>query len=245
MHQRENSTGRVALVLGSSGGIGSAVMETLWHNGIHVAGIDIERPRQAPADPGFMFVQADAASEEELQQAVAQVAGEYRRIDYAINMIGIVGHGPLADTSLADWQLVLDVNLNSCFLLAKYGYPHLRASQGGLVFCSSTNGLNGGNALSGAAYAAAKAAILNLNRYLAREWASDGIRVNCIAPGPVDTPMLRRLPERELAAIRATIPTGRFSTAAEVAEAVVFLCSDAAATRTGTVTNISGGLYMD
>jgi NAD(P)-dependent dehydrogenase (short-subunit alcohol dehydrogenase family) len=114
-----------------------------------------------------------------------------------------------------------------------------------MVLMSSSNAVNGGSAVSGAAYAVAKAGLLNLSRYLAKEWAPDLIRVNCIAPGPVATPMLDRLDAAAHAALIAAIPLKRYAEAAEIAAVTGFLCSAHAASMTGAVINVSGGLVLD
>ena len=111
-----------------------------------------------------------------------------------------------------------------------------------MVLLGSSNGISGGSALSGAAYAVAKAGVHNLTRYLAKEWAADGIRVNALAPGPIDTAMVARLDGATRSVLRRDVPLGRFGTADEVAAHVLFLCSRHAAWQTGTVTNLSGGL---
>ena len=111
---------------------------------------------------------------------------------------------------------------------------------------SSTNGLNGGTALSGPAYAVAKAGIINLTRYLAREWASDGIRVNCLAPGPIDTPMVtQRFSSDVIEKLRRSVPLQRLGTADEIAHAIDYLTSERAGFVTGTVMNLSGGVVLD
>jgi NAD(P)-dependent dehydrogenase (short-subunit alcohol dehydrogenase family) len=99
--------------------------------------------------------------------------------------------------------------------------------------------------LSGAAYAVAKAGVMNLMRYLAKEWAPDGIRVNCLAPGPIDTPMLARLDEATRASLAAATPLGRVGVPADVASVVGYLASPGASFLTGTVHNVSGGLLLD
>ena len=124
-------------------------------------------------------------------------------------------------------------------------FSHLAATRGAVVLFSSTNGRTGGSAVSGAAYAVAKAGIINLARFLARDWASAGVRVNCIAPGPVDTVMLDRLGAAGRARLLKTIPLGRFSSADQVAAQVVFLLSDDCAAVSGEVFNTSGALVLD
>ena len=140
---------------------------------------------------------------------------------------------------------MLDANLTSAFLLARACHRHLRRPGGTLVLLSSTNGRNGGGPLSGAAYAAAKAGILNLSRYLAKEWAAEGLRVNCVAPGPVDTPMLERLSAPQHQQLMAALPLGRYAQPDEVAGAIAFLCSSYAASITGACINVSGGMLLD
>lgn len=234
-----------AFVAGAGGGIGAAVSDHLLSSGIRVAGTSRRLDRLATKSDVFLPLAVELVKEEAVASAISQTAEAFGRIDYVINMAGIVGKGPLVDMTLNEWCRVLDVNLTSCFLIAKYAHPFLKDSGGTLIMCSSTNGLNGGSFLSGPAYASSKAAIINLNRYLAKEWASDGIRVNCVVPGPVDTPMLDRLAADQHEELKGRLPLGRYVRADEVAKTVAFLCSDAAAAMTGTYINISSGLVLD
>jgi NAD(P)-dependent dehydrogenase (short-subunit alcohol dehydrogenase family) len=161
-------------------------------------------------------------------------------------LAGAAGAGPLAAVSLADWRRLIDVNLTSAFLLAKAAYASLAASQGSLTLTSSTNGLNGGSSLSGPAYAVAKAGLINLTRYLAKEWAPERIRVNCLAPGPIDTPMVTgRFSAQVLDQLRHNVPLGRLGAPQDVAHAIDYLTSPAAGFVTGTVMNLSGGMVLD
>lgn len=231
-----DASGKVALVAGSAGGIGRAVVGALADAGASVLGFD--------RAPGAAMV-GDAANEADVARAVAATLERHGRLDFVVNAVGITGAGPLAATAPADWQRVRDVNLDSAYLLARAAHPHLQRAHGAVVLFSSTNGRNGGSALSGAAYAVAKAGIINLTRYLAKEWAADGIRVNCVAPGPVATPMLDRFSAAEREALRQSIPLKRIATPEEIAATVAFLLSPHAATMTGTCLNVSGGLVLD
>lgn len=240
-----DAEGRVAFIAGAAGGIGGATVELLRACGARIAAADLDTEDVPAESDDLLPIAMDATDEAAVAMAVDEAAKRFGAIDWLINTVGVVGAGPLVQMSLAEWHGVMDANLTSCFLLAREGYRHLRKPGGGMVMLSSSNGRNGGNALSGAAYAAAKAGVINLTRHLALEWAGDGLRVNCLAPGPVATPMLDRLSEEERNAIRAALPLGRYAEASEIAAAIAFLCSPHAASMTGTVTNISGGLVLD
>ncbi len=230
-----------ALVTGAAGGIGSAVAQRFIERGLKV-GAMILPGQEAPAG---LALPAEATDEAQVAEAVARCANELGPPRWVVHTVGMTGQGPLADVSLEEWNHVVDVNLTSAFLLARAAHPHLKSTRGALLLYSSTNAINGGNELSGPAYTAAKAGIIGVTRYLAREWAADGIRVNCIAPGPIDTPMLDRLGPERRAALAERAPLGRLGTAEECAAMTDFLCSDAAGHTTGTIANISGGLLLD
>lgn len=190
------------------------------------------------------FIQCDATSEADVQSMVAVINERAGRLDFLVHAAGLAGGGSLAETDLLDWREIIDANLTSAFLVARATYPLLARSKGTVVFCGSSNGYNGGSYLSGPAYAVAKAGIHNLTRYLAKEWARDGIRVNAVAPGPVDTAMVRRLGEDTRAALRDAVPLGREGQPEEIAANILFLCSENTAWQTGSIINISGGLVL-
>ena len=230
-----------ALVTGAAGGIGSAVVERFFTRGLKIGSMVL--PGQEA--PGGLELPAEATDEAQVNEAVAKCARELGAPRWVVHTVGITGEGPFVDVALDEWNRIMDINLTSTFLLARAVYPHLKRTRGAMVLYSSTNAINGGNALSGPAYTTAKAGIIGVMRYLAREWAEDGIRVNCIAPGPIDTPMLDRLGPERRAHLARRAPLGRLGTAEECAAMTDFLCSEAAGHMTGTITNISGGLLLD
>jgi NAD(P)-dependent dehydrogenase (short-subunit alcohol dehydrogenase family) len=237
--------GRTLFLAGAAGGIGRAVADLFAAAGARCALTDIDADALPAESETILPLALDATDEEAVAAALTAAADRFGPVDYLVNAVGETGGGRLDETGTEEWNRLIAVNLTSSFLLAREGYKHLRKPGGVLVLLSSTNARHGGSALSGAPYAAAKAGVSNLARYLAKEWAPDGLRVNCLAPGPVETPMLDRLSADQHAALKATIPLGRYASAMEVAAAVAFLCSDHAASTTGAIANISGGLVLD
>lgn len=233
--------GRVVLVVGGAGGIGRAIVSTLSASGARVAALD----RSDEAHPAAAeSVAVDLGIERDVKAAVARVREQVGPIGVLVFAAGRTGAGPLAGLSLADWDAVLRDNLTCAFLLCREVYPDLKDLGGNVVLIGSIRGHEGGATTSGPAYAAAKAGIANLGRYLAKEWAPDRIRANVVVPGAVDTPMLRRLDDGRLKALRANVPLQKFATPDEVAAAVAFLASTHAASITGALVNVSNGEWI-
>jgi NAD(P)-dependent dehydrogenase (short-subunit alcohol dehydrogenase family) len=237
-----DADGRVLLLSGASGGVGQAICERYVAAGGRVAALDTAAP---PNKDGVLHIRCDMGDEDAIGRAIAAARGEFGRIDALIHAAGVVGEGELAALSLAEWRRVMDTNLTSAFLLARAAYPALReAETASVVLFGSSNGVNGGSALSGAAYAASKAGIANLARYLAKEWAPH-IRVNTLAPGPVNTPMLDRLSPQVMANLKQRMLTGVLIEPDEAAACALFLLSGHARSITGATLNLSGGLVLD
>jgi len=236
--------GAVALVTGASGGLGRAIVKRFRAAGARVAALDLNPAKGRRPSGDLLEVRCDVTSEASVREAVAAVIKRFGRLDILVNNAGRVGTGRVEEVSAESWDDLLRVNLTSVFFCSKHAIPHLRRTRGTIVSMSSTNGLTGGSALSGPAYAVAKAGIIALTKNLARDLAKDGIRVNAIAPGPIDTPMLDRLGEAGKAALLASIPLGELGEPKDVAELAAFLASGRARHLTGITISLSGGLVM-
>jgi len=238
-----NAEDRVAFVTGATGGIGKAVVQMMIDSGAKV--VATGRRALPFKDKRVLPITLDVTNPDDVQNAIEKCGNAFGKIDYLFHIAGMVGEGRLDEMSLSDWNKVINTNLTSAFLILKHAYKILRKPGGVVVLCGSSNGYNGGSHLSGAAYASSKAALVNLSRYCAKEWAEEGIRTHIVSPGPVDTPMLDRLGEQERRNLIKSLPLGTLSTAEECAGAMLFLCSEHAKTMTGTNLNISSGLVLD
>lgn len=235
----------VAFITGAAGGIGRATVARLRARGVIVFATDLSLAAVPCGDADFHASSLDVTIEADIAKSVQECVRTLGRIDHVIHLAGKVGAGPLTSVALEDWNRLLAVNLTSAFLLARAAHEPLQASRGTFTLVASTHALNGGSAQTGPAYAVAKAGLVNLTRYLAKEWAPDGIRVNTVAPGPIDTPMLARLDAETRDQLAANIPLRRLGTASDVATAIAHLTHHDSRYLTGTVQNVSGGLVID
>lgn len=231
---------RVALVTGAGRGIGRAIVERLAGDA-WVAGLDLAFP-EGPGAAQWIR-ETDVADSAAVNAALAHVIGEQGGVDWVICAAGITRDGVSWKMDDAAWGEVLGVNLTGAFNTARAAAPALRRSPTGrLVFIGSINGVRG--SFGQANYAAAKAGLIGLARSLALELARDGVTVNVVAPGFIDTEMTRRLPDALRSRAVARTPLGRCGAAADVAHAVRFLCDDAAGFITGTVLPVDGGQLL-
>ena len=239
-------TGRVALVTGGTRGIGAAIATALKDAGYRTVatyGGNDERAAKFKDDTGMPVYKWDVSDFAACQSGIAKVAGEVGPVEVLVNNAGITRDGTLHRMSRDMWQEVLDTNLGSCFNMARAVIEPMRqAGFGRIVNISSINGQAG--QLGQANYAAAKSGMLGFTKALAQEGAAKGITVNAIAPGYIDTEMVRAVPVNVLEKIVARIPVGRLGKAEEIARAVLFLVADEAGFITGSTLSINGGQYM-
>jgi meso-butanediol dehydrogenase/(S,S)-butanediol dehydrogenase/diacetyl reductase len=246
--------GKRVVVTGAASGIGAATCTLLAGEGCRLAGMD----RQADAlaekmrelrDAGHVAVAvtADVSSWEQVEPAVEAAARELGGLDAAVNVAGIGSFtGDVVATSLADWRQVIDVDLTGVFYMSRAVIPLLRRAGGGVIVnVSSQYGLVG--CADSPAYCAAKAGVIGLTRAMAVDHARDGIRVNCICPGPISTPMLAAnamqtdAGQRERERVRSRVLLGHPGRPEDVAALIAFLMSQEAANMTGSIVTTDGG----
>lgn len=242
-------TGSVALVTGASRGIGAVLACRLAQAGAKV-GVNYLSSREAAtgivdsitkSGGEALLVEGDITKEASAESAVKQVVDRWDRIDILVNNAGINRDRLLLRMSTDDWDQVLTVDLKGAFLCTRFVMPHLiKQRSGRIINISSVVGISGNPGQAN--YAAAKAGLIGFTKAVAREVASRNVTVNALAPGYVATGMVEQLPEKTRQKILERIPMGRFGTAEDVAEAVVFLCSKGAGYITGQVLTIDGGL---
>ncbi len=245
--------GRVALLTGGSSGIGAAAARQLAARGATVVLLGRDRsaaravlsalPAGAPAGH---HIECDVTDEAAVETAVSGAVEQHGPPHVAVMSAGLLLRGSAEDTTRAVWDEVLDVNLTGVFLVAREVARHMRrAERGSIVMVSSEAGLRGIRGL--AAYSVAKAGVVELARCMALDLADANVRVNCVCPGTTRTPMVLEAvarepdPDAELARYATARPQQRLGTPDEIAAAIVFLASDAAAYATGSVLAVDGG----
>jgi NAD(P)-dependent dehydrogenase (short-subunit alcohol dehydrogenase family) len=233
---------KVCVITGAAGGIGAATAELFEREGARVVGVDV-----LEHSIGALSLQADLTDEQTVESLFARARTEFGQIDVLFNNAGIspTDDASVLDTTLEAWERVQAANLRSVFLSCKHGIPHLLDAGGGSVVNTASFVAVLGAATSQISYTASKGGVLSLSRELGVEFARRGVRVNALCPGPVDTPLLRKLfaKDAEQAARRMVhVPMGRFAQAGEIASAALFLASDESSYVNATAFLVDGGI---
>jgi NAD(P)-dependent dehydrogenase (short-subunit alcohol dehydrogenase family) len=245
--------GKVAIVTGAAQGIGLGIAHALAAAGAAVMLADIADDAGARAASDLQVVgaqvcyqHADVTSEGDVHNLVQATAARWGRLDIVVNNAGIVAVQTVEQSSLADWDRVMAINVRSIFLTTKFALPHLRKTRGGSILNIAS--VSSFVAQQGTpAYCASKGAVLMLTKSLALDYGREHIRVNCLCPGITDTPMLRYHarhepnPDAHLRQRLRRVPTGEMLYPEDMGRAAVFLCSDDAAGITGTSLVVDGG----
>lgn len=238
---------KVALVTGAARGIGLATAKKFLVEGWRVALLDIEGELLARAvaeidqSEATLALTCDVSDAAAVAAAMTTLERRFGRLDALVNNAGIAVFAPLMETSETDWRRVLDVNLTGPFLCAKAAVPLMRDGNGGaIVNVTSISAVRASTLRS--AYGTSKAGLAHLTKQLAVELASFNIRVNAVAPGPVDTAMAKQVHTKEIRAdYHDAIPLNRYGLEEELAEAIYFLCSASASYITGQILAVDGG----
>jgi NAD(P)-dependent dehydrogenase (short-subunit alcohol dehydrogenase family) len=242
--------GKVCVITGAAGGIGREAALLFCSEGakVCVADIDAEAAERAAAEAGEAFaVRVDVADEASVKSMYAETAERYGGVDVLYNNAGISpsDDGSILDTELDAWERVQAVNTRGVYLCCKHGIPHLLDRGGGSVINVASFVALVGAATSQISYTASKGAVLSLSRELAVQFARQGVRVNALCPGPVETPLLLRIFGDDPAAYerrRVHLPMGRLAKPREIANAALFLASDESSYVNGATFLVDGGL---
>jgi NAD(P)-dependent dehydrogenase (short-subunit alcohol dehydrogenase family) len=239
---------RTVLITGATGGIGQATVSEFVEAGWQAFAVDKIASDKLPREA--IFHQADVADDRSVRAFFEWLSDRTKKLDALVNNAAIQISKPLIETSIDEWDLVLATNLRSVFLTARYGFGLLKRAQGAVVNVSSVHALVTSTDI--AAYAASKGGLAALSRAMALEWAEEGIRVNSVLPGAIDTPMLRAGLDRrnesggsadeQVMALAGRTPLGRVGTTDEIAKAILFLADGTESSfMTGQALVVDGG----
>lgn len=236
-------TQNCAIVTGAARGIGLATTDLFLELGWQVAMLDwdeAELKAAAESRTGVLTLPYDISDPAQVTTAVGETLAWSGRIDALINNAGVAEFGPIRDCSHAQWRRVMDTNLDGTFLCSQACIEPLAATKGAIVNIASISGLRASTLR--VAYGTSKAAVIHMTKQYAAELGEQGIRVNCVAPGPVRTKLAMAVHSPEIiAAYHDAIPLNRYGSERELAEAIVFLASDKASYVTGQVLAVDGG----
>lgn len=247
---------KVAIITGGASGIGAATAWALAREGARIVVMDMNAQGLSKMEAemkkeGYLFLamQADVADEKAVKALMGQTVSHFGGIDFLVNNAGISPKhqgkkANLWETSIAEWDRVMAVNIRGAFLCCHFAVPKMIERRGGAIVNVSSLAAKVGSVITGCHYVISKAGMVGLTKILAREVAEYRIRVNAVAPGRIDTPMIWDVPPEVNEQYIKTIPLKRLGKPEDVADGILFLLSDAASYITGLVLDINGGLGM-
>ena len=243
---------KVAIVTGAASlrGIGWATARRFAEEGARVVLLDLDADAAAAAAAAIgaehLGFACDVRDAQRCHAVVAAVIAAFGHVDVLINNAGVSQAKRLMDSSAEDYDLVMDVSLRGAYNMSRAVVPHFRSRQSGNIVCmGSVAGQRGGGVLGGPHYAAAKGGVHSLAKAMARELAADGVRVNAVAPGLVDTELLvGKIDDSGKQRVAASTPMGRLATPLDIANAFLFLACDLSSYVTGVVLDVNGGLHI-
>jgi NAD(P)-dependent dehydrogenase (short-subunit alcohol dehydrogenase family) len=232
---------KVIIITGGSGGIGLTTAKLFIESGARVVCVDMQPPQESLTN--YRYLKTDVSNFQEVQDCVTDILVEEKSIDCLINNAGISKDAPVWKMAEAEWDAVLNVNLKGTFNFVHHLAPHFRERQRGkIVNVSSINGMRGKFGLAN--YAASKAGLIGLTKTIAKELGRYNVNVNAVAPGYILTPLTQNLPQQILDQAQSESVLGRLGQPEDVANTILFLCSDLAKHITGEVIKVDGGQYI-
>lgn len=240
--------GKVALVTGAGNGLGLATVEMLAEQGSRVAAWDLDTSAlESLAEirgGGIRNWKIDVSEVARFDHVLGEVLAEFGRIDILVNNAAICPRISFAESTEKDWDRIMDINAKSQFFLMQKVCPIMKSQGGGRIINIASTSARMGALANASIYSATKAAIVAMSKSIAREVARDGILVNCVAPGTMDTSLMRNLPEEKIRELSEDIPLGRLATPSEIASSICYLASEESSYCTGATFDINGGFLM-
>ena len=240
--------GKVAIVTGAARGLGAATAKVLSEQGARVALADLRLEEieavAAQCLGETRCYRVDVSNVEQLRQFVGDVVRDFDAIDVLVNNAGICPRLPFVDSTEDDWERIVGINAKSQYFLMQAVCAVMKGQGGGRIVNIASTGGRVGSFANASIYSGTKGAIVMFTKSVAREVAADGILVNCVAPGLMDTDLMRNLPPERLEAICAQVPLKRLADPKEIAHAVLFLASSECSYATGATFDINGGWVM-
>ena len=234
---------KTAIVTGSARGIGLTTAKLFKSSGWNTVLVDRDSDQLSKAvidDKDTLALALDVSEPEQIDRMIKDTLGRFERIDALINNAGVADFGPIENTSFSRWQEVMKTNLDGMFLCVQAATKELKKTKGSIVNIGSISGLRASTLR--VAYGTSKAAVIHLTKQQAVELGEHGIRVNCVAPGPVRTKLAAAVHTQEIVdAYHDAIPLNRYGTEEEIGQVIYFLCSDKASYLTGQIIAVDGG----